>query len=170
MNILLTGFMCAGKTTIGRKLAKLLDYNFIDTDMEIEEDQGCSVEEIFKYGGEECFRDMETKVLEKLKNVQNSTGGGIILREYNQSVLKQIGRQVYLKVPKKELLQRLNKVKNRPLLKNKDVDIALEEMFKDRSLLYEKAECIIDTGQQTPQQIASDIVRKLSNEDKDRNL
>ena len=52
MNIVLTGFMCAGKTTIGRKLAKLLDYNFIDTDMEIEEDQGCSVEDIFKYGGE----------------------------------------------------------------------------------------------------------------------
>ncbi|GIT03732.1 MAG: hypothetical protein CM1200mP28_09910 [Deltaproteobacteria bacterium] len=66
---------------------------------------------------------METKVLEKLKNVQNSvisTGGGIILREYNQSILKQIGKQVYLKVPKKELLQRLKKVKNRPLLKNKD--------------------------------------------------
>ena len=82
MNILLTGFMCAGKTTIGRKLAKLLEYNFIDTDIEIEEDQGCSVEDIFKYGGEECFRDMETKILEKLKNVQNSviaTGGGIIL-------------------------------------------------------------------------------------------
>ena len=119
MNILLTGFMCAGKTTIGRKLAKLLDYNFIDTDMEIEEDQGCSVEEIFKYGGEECFRDMETKVLGKLKNVKNSviaTGGGIILREFNQGILKQIGRQVYLKVPKKELLQRLNNVKNRPLL------------------------------------------------------
>ena len=47
--------MCAGKTTIGRKLAKLLEYSFIDTDTEIEEDQGCSVTEIFKYGGEECF-------------------------------------------------------------------------------------------------------------------
>ena len=67
MNIVLTGFMCAGKTTIGRKVAKLMNYNFIDTDIEIEEDQGCSVEDIFKYGGEECFRDMETKILEKLK-------------------------------------------------------------------------------------------------------
>ncbi len=165
--------MCAGKSTIGRKLAKLLDYKFIDTDIEIEEDQGCSVEDIFKYGGEECFRDMETKLLEKLKNVQNcviATGGGIILREYNQGILKQIGRQVYLKVPKKELLQRLSKVENRPLLKNKNVETALEEMFKYRSLLYEKAECIINTGQQTPQQIASEIVRKLYNEDKDRNL
>ena len=79
MNILLTGFMCAGKTTIGRKLAKLLEYSFIDTDTEIEEDQGCSVTDIFKYGGEECFRDMETRQLEKLKSVDNSviaTGGG----------------------------------------------------------------------------------------------
>ena len=55
MNIVLTGFMCAGKTTIGRKVAKLLDYNFIDTDIEIEEDQGCSVEDIFKYGGKSVF-------------------------------------------------------------------------------------------------------------------
>ena len=165
--------MCAGKTTIGRKLAKLLEYNFIDTDMEIEEDQGCSVEEIFKYGGEECFRDMETNILEKLKDVQNSvisTGGGIILREYNQSILKQIGRQVYLKVPKEELLQRFKKVKNRPLLKNKDVETVLEEMFKYRSLLYEKAECIIDTGHQSPQQIASEIFSKLFNESKDHNI
>ena len=173
MNIFLTGFMCAGKTTIGRKLAKLLEYNFIDTDMEIEEDQGCSVEDIFKYGGEECFRDMETKILEKLKNVKNSviaTGGGIILREYNQGMIKKIGKQVYLKVPKKELLQRLKKVKNRPLLKNQDTETAMEELFKHRSLLYEKAECIIETGQQTPQQIASEIVRTLNNEDTERNL
>ena len=141
--------------------------------MEIEEDQGCSIEDIFKYGGEECFRDIETKMLEKLKNVQNSvisTGGGIILREYNLSILKQIGRQVYLKVPKKELLQRLKKVNNRPLLKNKDSDTDLEQMFNDRSLLYEKAECIIETGQQTPQQIASEIVRIITNEYKERKL
>ena len=173
MNIVLTGFMCAGKTTIGRKMAKLLDSHFIDTDIEIEEDQGCSVEDIFKYGGEECFREMETKLLEKLKDVRNSvisTGGGIILREYNRVILKQIGIQVYLKVPKKELLQRLIKVKNRPLFKNKDTGTALEEMFEDRNLLYEKAECIIDTGQQTPQQIALEIIRTLFDEDKDRNL
>ena len=173
MNIVLTGFMCAGKTTIGRKLAKLLDYNFIDTDIEIEEDQGCSVEDIFKYGGEECFREMETKMLEKLKDVHNSvisTGGGIILSEYNQLILKQIGKQVYLKVPKKELLIRLKKVKNRPLLKNKDVEIALEDMFEDRSLLYEKAEYIIETGQLTPQQVAIEIFNKFFNEDKERNL
>ncbi|HAF89973.1 MAG TPA: shikimate kinase, partial [Deltaproteobacteria bacterium] len=110
MNILLTGFMCAGKTTIGRKLAKLLEYSFIDTDTEIEEDQGCSVTDIFKYGGEECFRDMETRQLEKLKSAENSviaTGGGIILRMQNQRMLQKIGKRVYLKVPRAELLKRV---------------------------------------------------------------
>ena len=82
MNIIITGFMGSGKTTIGRKLAKLIEYSFVDTDSEIEDDQGCSVSEIFKYGGEECFREMETRLLEKLKNIDNSviaTGGGIVL-------------------------------------------------------------------------------------------
>ena len=64
MNIIITGFMGSGKTTIGRKLAKLIEYSFVDTDSEIEDDQGCSVSEIFKYGGEECFREMETRLLE----------------------------------------------------------------------------------------------------------
>ena len=114
--------MGAGKTTIGRKLAKLLEYSFIDTDTEIEEDQGCSIADIFKYGGEECFRDMETRLLEKLKNVQNSviaTGGGIVLREQNQAMLQKIGKRVFLKVPQAELLQRLKNDRNRPLLNNK---------------------------------------------------
>ena len=72
MNILLIGFMGSGKSTIGRKLAKLLEYSFVDTDSVIEKDQGCSVAEIFKYGGEECFRKMETRLLQKLKNVEKS--------------------------------------------------------------------------------------------------
>ena len=61
MNILLTGFMCAGKTTIGRKLAKLLEYNFIDTDMEIEEDQGCSVEDILSMVAKSVFEIWKQK-------------------------------------------------------------------------------------------------------------
>ena len=97
MNIIIIGFMGSGKTTIGRKLAKLIEYSFVDTDSEIEDDQGCSVSEIFKYGGEECFREMETRLLEKLKNIDNSviaTGGGIVLREENRKMLKGIGKRV----------------------------------------------------------------------------
>ena len=173
MNILLTGFMCSGKTTIGRKLAKLLEYSFIDTDTEIEVDQGCSVAEIFKYGGEECFRDMETRQLEKLKSVYNSviaTGGGIILRRQNQVILQEIGKRVYLKVPRAELLHRLQNDHNRPLLMGKNPETVLNEMYAERGLLYEQAECIIETGQQSTQQIASEIIRKLCNEDADHNF
>ena len=173
MNILLTGFMCAGKTTIGRKLAKLLEYSFIDTDTEIEEDQGCSVTDIFKYGGEECFSDMETRQLEKLKSVDNSviaTGGGIILRRQNQRMLQKIGKRVYLKVPRGELLKRVKNDLKRPLLKDKDPETVLNEMYEERGLLYEQAECIIETAQKSQQQIASEIIRILFNENSDYNF
>ena len=173
MNILLIGFMGSGKSTIGRKLAKLLEYSFVDTDSVIEEDQGCSVAEIFKYGGEECFRKMETRLLQKLKNVENSviaTGGGIVLREQNQRLLQEIGKRVYLNVPQEELQQRLKNDRNRPLLKEKDPETVVQKMMKERVLLYEQAEYIVDAGQRSPQKIASEIINKLCNEDHDNNF
>ncbi len=173
MNILLIGFMGSGKSTIGRKLAKLLEYSFVDTDSAIEEDQGCSVDEIFKYGGEECFRKMETRLLQKLKNVENSviaTGGGIVLSEQNQRLLQEIGQRVYLNVPQEELQQRLKNDRNRPLLKKKDPETVVEKMMKERVLLYEQAEYIVDTGQRSPQKIASEIINKLCNEEHDNNI
>ena len=173
MNILLIGFMGSGKSTIGRKLAKLLEYSFVDTDSVIEDDQGCSVDEIFKYGGEECFRKMETRLLQKLKNVENSviaTGGGIVLREQNQRLLQEIGKRVYLNVPQEELQQRLKNDRNRPLLKKKDPETVVQKMMKERVLLYEQAEYIVDAGQRSPQKIASEIINKLCNEDHDNNF
>ena len=165
--------MGSGKSTIGRKLAKLLEYSFVDTDSVIEEDQGCSVEEIFKYGGEECFRKMETRLLQKLKNVENSgiaTGGGIVLREQNQKLLQGIGKRVYLNVPQEELQQRLKNDRNRPLLKTKDPENVVQKMMKERVLLYEQAEYIVDAGQRSPQKIASEIINKLCDEDCDKNF
>ena len=165
--------MGSGKSTIGRKLSKLLKYSFIDTDSEIEEDQGCSVAEIFKYGGEECFRRMETRLLEKLKNVENSviaTGGGIVIREQNQRLLQEIGKRVYLKVSQEELQQRLKNDRNRPLLKKTNPGKVVQEMMKERGLLYEQAECIVDACQRSPHQIASEIIDKLYNEDQDHNF
>ena len=173
MNILLIGFMGSGKSTIGRKLAKLLEYSFVDTDSLIEDDQGCSVDEIFKYGGEECFRNMETRLLQKLKNVENSviaTGGGIVLSEQNQRLMQEIGKRVYLNVPQKELQQRLKNDRNRPLLKKKDPETVVQKMMKERVLLYEEAEYIVDTGQRSPQKIASEIINKLCDEDYDKNF
>jgi len=165
--------MGSGKSTIGRKLAKLLEYSFVDTDSAIEDDQGCSVAEIFKYGGEECFRKMETRLLQKLKNVENSviaTGGGMVLREQNQRMLQEIGKRVYLKVPQKELQHRLKKDTYRPLLKKNNSETVMQKMMKERVLLYEQAEYIVDAGQRSSQKIALEIINKLCNEDHDNNF
>jgi len=173
MNIILTGFMGSGKTTIGRKLAKFIEYSFLDTDYEIEEDQGCSVTEIFKYGGEECFREMESRLLERLINIENSviaTGGGIVLREKNRKLLQKIGKRVYLRVPEEELLRRLKNDRYRPLLKKNNPEIVVQGMLKERGLLYEQAECIIDINQRSPHQIATEISKILYYAEHDRNF
>ena len=167
MNIILIGFMGAGKTTIGRRLAKILDFSFLDTDNEIEDDQGCSIDEIFKYGGEDCFRDIETRLLKNFKNVDNTviaTGGGIILREQNREILLGLGKIVYLKVPQEVLLQRLNNDRSRPLFRGKNPEIVLSKMFEERSLLYEQAECIIEVDKKAPKETANLIIEKIFHE------
>lgn len=164
MNILLTGFMGAGKTTVGKKLAKRLGYFFIDTDREIEKEQGCSITEIFKYGGEECFRDLETDILQKLQTKQNlviATGGGMVLRNENRSLMQSLGTRVYLKVELQELMHRLKKDKKRPLLQKSKPEEHILEMLQQRKSIYEEAECIIDTTDLSPHQMVTEIIRKI---------
>ena len=164
MNILLTGFMGAGKTTVGKKLAKRLGYFFIDTDREIEKEQGCSIAEIFKYGGEECFRDLETDILQKLQTKQNlviATGGGMVLRNENRSLMQSLGTRVYLKVELQELMRRLKKDKKRPLLQKLKPEEHILEMLQQRKSIYEEAECIIDTTDLSPHQMVTEIIRKI---------
>ena len=164
MNILLTGFMGAGKTTVGKKLAKRLGYLFIDTDREIEKEQGCSITEIFKYGGEECFRDLETDILQKLQTKQNlviATGGGMVLRNENRSLMQSLGTRVYLKVEPQELMRRLKKDKKRPLLQKSKPEEHILEMLQQRKSIYEEAECIIDTTDLSPHQMVTEIIRKI---------
>ena len=164
MNILLTGFMGSGKTTVGKKLAKRLGYLFIDTDREIEKEQGCSITEIFKYGGEECFRDLETDILQKLQTKQNhviATGGGMVLRNENRSLMQSLGTRVYLKVELQELMRRLKKDKKRPLLQKSKPEEHILEMLQQRKSIYEEAECIIDTTDLSPHQMATEIIRKI---------
>ena len=164
MNILITGFMGAGKTTIGEKLAKRLGYFFIDTDREIEKEQGCSITEIFKYGGEECFRDLETDILQKLQTKQNlviATGGGMVLRNENRSLMQSLGTRVYLKVELQELMRRLKKDKKRPLLQKPKPEEHILEMLQQRKSIYEEAECIIDTTDLSPHQMVTEIIRKI---------
>ena len=164
MNILLTGFMGAGKTTVGKKLSKRLGYFFIDTDREIEKEQGCTISEIFNYGGEICFRDLETNMLQQLQSKQNlviATGGGMVMRQENRNLMQNLGTRVYLKVGLEELIRRLKKDKKRPLLQKARPIERITEMLEQRKSIYEEAECIVDTTDLSPQQMVSEIIRKL---------
>ena len=123
-NLVLTGFMGSGKTTFGMWLAQNKGYMLLDTDAEIEKEQGRAIKDIFATDGEEAFRDMETEFLKKLNErkltgVVLSVGGGMPVREENRALLKSFGKVVYLKAEPDELVKRLTKDTTRPLLAGK---------------------------------------------------
>ena len=165
MNIVLTGFMGVGKTTIGRKLSLRLGYFFIDTDEYIENEQGCSIRDIFQYAGESCFRDLETCLLKKLQHIQNtvlSTGGGIILRAENRKLLRELGKVVYLQISAEILSKRLRQDQSRPLLKTEEYpQQKIHSMLLERSPLYEQADVAVQTINGHPNQIVTRIIEVL---------
>ncbi len=119
MNIFIIGFMASGKSSVGRRLASQLDFDFIDSDAEIEKQCGKNISEIFEQDGEVAFREMETKFLFELEteNTVISLGGGTPCSKQNLELIQSRGRTVYLTLPAKAIVDRLNKSKNRrPLL------------------------------------------------------
>ena len=166
MNLLLTGFMGAGKSTIGRLLARRLGYYFLDTDTEIERQQSCTVADIFQYADETRFRDLETELLEELQSVRNTiiaTGGGMVVREQNRELMKSLGKCVYLRVPPAHLIGRLSRDKHRPLMRQGDEtpEQRVTRLLEEREPIYMEAEMVIDTGHFTPAQTVTEIIRNL---------
>ena len=164
MNIILIGFMGAGKTTVGRKLANRLGYFFLDTDQQIEKQQGCTIEEIFRYAGEATFRDLETKLLENLQSVRNtilSTGGGMFIRSKNQELLKGIGKTVYLQVDIGILEQRLQCDLNRPLLQQPNWQENVNQMLQHREPIYLTADLTIKAQDGPPNVMVSRIIEAI---------
>lgn len=160
-NIVLTGFMGTGKTTIGRILAQEIEMKFIDTDEEIVRKTGLSIPEIFERLGEEHFRDIEEEVVERIsgeKGLVIASGGGIILRGRNISNLKKNGVIFLLIADKNELLKRVSGSIDRPLTKSGAEDFL--ELFKEREERYfETADYIIDTTEITAKSAALEIVK-----------
>lgn len=120
-NIVLVGPMGSGKTTVGRRLAHELNQDFYDTDHEIIDKTGVTIDHIFDIEGEDGFRERESKILENLCQMSNiilATGGGIIILSKNREILKNIGLVVYLSSSVDQLLIRTAKSKTRPLLEN----------------------------------------------------
>lgn len=164
-NIFFVGLMGAGKTTVGRSIAKHLDKAFYDSDQEIEKRTGVNIPLIFELEGEAGFRRRETAVIEELTAMHDivlATGGGAVLNPENRKNLKAHGTVIYLRASVHDLWQRTRNDKHRPLLQGGDAKTKLEKLFAERDPLYrEVASLIIDTGGQPVHQLVSHIEQKL---------
>jgi shikimate kinase len=146
---ILIGMMGAGKSTVGRGLASLVNREFIDSDALIEKRVGRSVGDIFRVYSEDAFRDHENSILKGLEAspVVIATGGGIVLREDNWNELRRLGTTVYLKVESDVLIKRLESShKKRPLLDSEDWQDQLKAILKSREAFYNKADITIDVS------------------------
>lgn len=157
--------MGAGKSTVGRQLAKALKRPFYDIDKEVERRTGVSISWIFEMEGEAGFRLREHKVLDELtslKGVVLATGGGIVLSEENRRILRSRGYVVYLSASVEQLLKRTSKDKNRPLLQTADPKQTIKTLIAQRAPLYQDvADVELRTGEQSIQYVVSGLVKKL---------
>lgn len=163
-NIYLIGLMGAGKTTVGRQLARRLGRPFYDSDHEIVERTGVPIPTIFEIEGEEGFRRREIQTIHELTESNGlvlATGGGVVLKPENRERLRGTGWVVYLNVPPRMLYERTRHDRNRPLLQVSDPLAKLEDLYAVRDPLYrEVAHLIVDGGHL----IASGIVHHLLRE------
>lgn len=153
--LILVGYMGSGKTTFGRKIAKQLQYEFIDADEAIESKYKLKIQDIFKQFGESHFRKLETKLIEDLTGKENivlSTGGGMPCFGNNMELLNQLGTTIYLQRPVSELVHRLLHAKKpRPLIAGKTEDELVqfvEQTLAEREKYYRQAQWILERNQQ----------------------
>ncbi len=163
--IVLVGPMGAGKSTIGRLLAKQLNLPFKDSDVEIEERCGANIPWIFDVEGEEGFRQRETSVLRSLINEPSlilATGGGIVLSEENRALISQADIVIYLVADIEHLVKRTEKDKKRPLLQVANPEQKIRELIEQRDALYRQvATRIVMTDSRSPKVLAKQIAANI---------
>ena len=159
--------MGSGKSTVGKIISSELFLNFFDTDEEIENRTGASIDWIFDLEGEEGFRKRESKILEDMaqkNSIVLSTGGGIILSEVNREMLSSRGTVFYLATPIETQLERTSKDKDRPLLKDGDPGEILKNLHLTRENLYEEvSDFIVNTEGKSSQEVSSEIIKLVKN-------
>ena len=164
-NLYLVGMMGAGKTTVGRALARRLKLPFLDSDHEIEARCGVRIPVIFEIEGEAGFRARETQAIAELTAIDGivlATGGGVVLSDENRSLLAARGTVVYLRATPEHLYERVRQDRNRPLLTGGDPLGRLRELYRERDPLYRAvADLVVDTGRQSVQVLARGLLEQL---------
>ena len=164
-NLILVGPMGAGKSTIGRLLAKELRIPFKDSDKEIEQRTGADIPWIFDVEGEQGFREREQSMIAELcmlDGVVLATGGGAVLREANRACLSAGGKVIYLFTSIEQQIGRTSRDRNRPLLQTANPEKVLVDLMSIRDPLYrEIADLIIETDERPPRMVVQEILERL---------
>ena len=166
-NIFLVGPMGAGKSTIGRQLARELRYEFVDSDREIEERTGVDIPFIFDMEGEAGFRRREARMIDELtrrSGIVLATGGGAVLDPENRRHLASRGTVIYLRTSVDQQLARTARDKKRPLLQTEDPRARLEDLLREREPLYRSvADIVVETDGRSVRDVVRELVRLLKN-------
>ena len=164
-NLYLVGLMGAGKTTVGRVVARRLKLRFLDSDHEIERRCGVKIPVIFEIEGEPGFRSRESSViteLAELRGIVLATGGGVVVARENRDLLARTGTVVYLHGQPEDLYERVRHDRNRPLLATADPLVRLRQLYAERDPLYRSiADVVIETAKQGVAALARDLTGKL---------
>lgn len=165
-NVFLVGMMASGKTTIGRKLAALLGFEFQDTDQLVEQRAGADVSWIFDMEGEDGFRNREQAAIEQATaqtGVVLATGGGAVLRESNRRLLRERGTVVYLEAAADVIVERASRDRRRPLLEVADLPKRVESLLRERAPLYSAvAHVTVATDRRPARLIAQQVAEALA--------
>jgi len=166
-NVILVGFMGAGKSVCGRLLARRLGRCFVETDDMIVSREGCSIPEIFARHGEARFRALEAEAVEALSLKSGdvvATGGGLPCREGRMEALRALGTVVWLRGDLAALLERARREGERPMLANR-TDDEVRALYEAREPFYRQAHLTIDSGGRTVDQVVAELVAALRKEE-----
>ena len=161
-NVVLIGFMGSGKTTYGKKVAKILGYEFIDTDDYIERMEGMKISQIFEQKGETYFRNLEKELCLKLSKEDGkviATGGGIVKNDENMENLKKNGVIIHLNAKPETIYARLKNDNTRPLLMGDNKEEKIRNILEERKELYAKhRDAVINVDEKSIYSIINDIL------------
>ena len=165
LHVVLTGFMASGKTAVGRRLARRLGFDFVDTDQVIEEHAGSTVSEIFARDGEPAFRRLERETIEGLslqRPTVIATGGGTFVDAENRATLHRLGPVVCLVTSPEVILERVSRSDKRPLASGPGAAERLSKLYEARLPFYRMADVMVETDGLSVDQAAARVAAAIS--------